>query len=490
MTQSQTLNVEYDELMARADEIERPLPAIPSTNPPAPCAFSYATDAVAQLAFSADSIRLYLKGCEREWKTLAKSLRNAAKAYEEVDEGAADDIDNEGPASGGTPGVVGGPAEDPAWSPPPPALLAPQAAEDSYIAVREAVMDIEAGDHGAACKAFVQEWHTFRQALQDETHRFRPFTSWEGDAWSAVEQNFEEHRQWITQMVDLCSKLRDQARKIADAQEELRPDTGLAAMNSDFEYTIPDQHPGPVDISTCDEWYTHSGIVKNIAMQWYQTMQQQSEESLKRYATKVALGPLNPGLFPTAAVLGPGLGDDFNPGNPLDGLPLGEALPDPTGMPSGAGAGLGSLPDASKLTDLAAGELASGSGPSTGSGIKPASVGVGGIGGGAPSGPLKPPFFHDPSPPAPGANGAAGLGRAIAGPGAMGAGGMGAAPMAPSGAKGQGGEKGNRMQQDEQALYTERRAWTEGFIGQRSLKLASDNKPVLKPPAYQLLDAS
>ena len=49
-------------------------------------------DAAARLALNADTIRMYLKGCEREWRNLAKSLRNAAKAYEEVDKGAAEAI--------------------------------------------------------------------------------------------------------------------------------------------------------------------------------------------------------------------------------------------------------------------------------------------------------------------------------------------------------------------------------------------------------------
>ncbi|MCV7117900.1 hypothetical protein H7I93_11890 [Mycobacterium nebraskense] len=82
----ETLKVEYEELMARANEIEAALPPIPATNPAGPCALSFVTDAATQLALSADSMRLYLRACEREWKALAKSLRNAAKAYEEVDE--------------------------------------------------------------------------------------------------------------------------------------------------------------------------------------------------------------------------------------------------------------------------------------------------------------------------------------------------------------------------------------------------------------------
>src|ERR1700727_681768 len=89
---TQALNVEYKELMARADEIEAPLPTLPLGNPQAPCSLSFVRDAAVQIAINADSLRLYIQACQREWKSLAKSLRTAAKAYEEVDEGAADDI--------------------------------------------------------------------------------------------------------------------------------------------------------------------------------------------------------------------------------------------------------------------------------------------------------------------------------------------------------------------------------------------------------------
>jgi len=75
-----------------SDELERPLLTVPSTNPPGPCTLSFVTDAAAQLAVSADTLRTYLELCEREWKSLAKSLRNAAKAYEEVETEAAEAI--------------------------------------------------------------------------------------------------------------------------------------------------------------------------------------------------------------------------------------------------------------------------------------------------------------------------------------------------------------------------------------------------------------
>src|ERR1700761_5003963 len=90
---TQALNVEYQELMARADEIEAPLPKLPVGNPQAPCSLSFVRDSAVQIAINADTLRLYIQACEREWKQLAKSLRTAAKAYEKVDEEAGEDID-------------------------------------------------------------------------------------------------------------------------------------------------------------------------------------------------------------------------------------------------------------------------------------------------------------------------------------------------------------------------------------------------------------
>jgi hypothetical protein len=123
---TQTLNVEYEELLTRAAELERPLPTVPSTNPQGPCNLSFINDTAARLALTADTLRMYLQGCHREWKTLATSLRNAAKAYEEVDASAAEDIDkflNDGSTAGVTAPSLA--ADDEPWLAPAPAASAP-----------------------------------------------------------------------------------------------------------------------------------------------------------------------------------------------------------------------------------------------------------------------------------------------------------------------------------------------------------------------------
>lgn len=106
LTQPQALSVEYQELMTRADEVEAAIPGQPAENPGAPCALAMVTAAAAQLALSADNMRLYLGVGDRERRRLAESLRNAAKAYEEVDESAEEAIDNGTSVSPATPGLA------------------------------------------------------------------------------------------------------------------------------------------------------------------------------------------------------------------------------------------------------------------------------------------------------------------------------------------------------------------------------------------------
>src|ERR1700754_3822652 len=144
---TQTVNVEYQELMARADEIEAPLPKLPLGNPQAPCNLSFVRDAAVQIAINADSLRLYIQACQREWASLAKSLRNAAKAYEEVDEGAADDINAinmDGTGTSGTSAKLAADGSmslmcDPDYIPaPPPPPPPPPPFEYPYYEVRQA----------------------------------------------------------------------------------------------------------------------------------------------------------------------------------------------------------------------------------------------------------------------------------------------------------------------------------------------------------------
>lgn len=486
MTQPQTLNVEYAGLIARANEIEELLPPIPATNPQPPCALARASDAVTQLGISADAIRLYLRGCEREWKALAKSLRKAAKAYEEVDEGAADAITNETPnALDGNGQISALDDSDMPWDPPAP-LPAPPIGDDPYYEVRQATMAIEAGDQGAACKAFAEEWHTFQFALQQIASRFRPFTAWEGEARMAVEQNFELHRQWIASMVQLCCTLRDQANDIVEAQVKIRPASGTATQDSNGNYLIPEEHPGPGDILFVENTYKagvddHMEALIQTAIEWYAVLQKKSETALKFYRDNTALAPLNPPMFPTAAAAaeavdgGSGGSGGIDFGDLPDGLPSGDSLSGLPAMPAMPGAGMPTMPNAPLARGAVVPPLpTAGKGLPKGAPVKPASLGggIGGIGGGAfPKTPLQP--WANTGASAGPAAAPAGAGGGIPVPAAYaklnGAGGDmgGGMPMGGAGGQGQGAGKGKRVQTEGEALYTEERAWTEGVIGRR-----------------------
>lgn len=180
-----------------------------------------------------------------------------------------------------------------------------------------------------------------------------------------------------------------------------------------------------------------------------------------------------------------------NPPDPVDpGHDFPHRLPDPGSDDDSDSSDIPSLPDdgdAATDDDLntagipgmpSTGRTSGSGGPS----VKAASYGGGGGGGGVPSMPLGPatPGEGSLGGGAPGsgagAGAGAGAGRGIPA-GAMG--GMGGAPMggAPgAGGKGQQEGKGKRGPQEDEALYTEDRAWTEAVIGNRPRKAATDNK--------------
>ncbi|OBI64589.1 hypothetical protein [Mycobacterium sp. E796] len=322
---TQTLKVEYQELMARADELEQPLPPVPSTNPPAPCNLSFVHDAAARLALSADTLRMFLKGCEREWRSLAKSLRNAAKAYEEVETEAAEAISQTmSGASAARVSAASVTADDEPWTPPAPAAASPSF-EFPYYEVRRAAADIESGDQGAAFRAFAQEWDAFQRAFRDQTYRFRLFTSWEGEATARVEQNFHQQKEWIYAMAKLCGDLAKQADRVVDVHKKATATTGYSN-----QHALGGAHPTSYEVSQCDYWYRRYVESNNqayvpLAIEWYEKLQASSESALKYYVqyANLPLKPLNPDAPPKATVI-----------NPPVGTPKPEPKPDPEAGPT------------------------------------------------------------------------------------------------------------------------------------------------------------
>lgn len=475
MTQPQTMSVQYEELMARADELENLLPPPPPGNngfsgPGAPpCIFVDSIDATKQLSLSADNIRIYLNNGQQQWDILAQSLRDAAKAYEQTDTSAADEISN-GDSSPKTEVPDQDPATTTTSSTVPPtsynsyAVSKTSQTSGNYYDVKDAAYDVGDYNAGVAVDAFATDWANYATPLEATTYAFRPFQYWEGAAAAAFESAFDQQRSWVVQMVPLCTDLAAQASTLVAATR-----------------TLYSTHPTYQQV-------THAEQKKE--QKKYASYQQASEEAIAQYNTDAGL-PLRvtqPPAAPSAVGVGGSSGSSELPWDsyPIDGSGIGDGgtgtasdtLPS-DGLPSTPTNPAGGLPtgnDTSTATDDAAAMPAAWTGapvPSTTSGVKPASFG----GGGMPSMPLQPAVDAGSPTPAAAARpagpngGIRGLGGAMSGRG-----GMGMAPMAPGAGQGQGQNgKGKRVAQDQQALYTEKRAWTSSVIGNRRRNDAPDN---------------
>lgn len=496
---AQTLSVEYQELMARADELEQPMPRVPSANPQAPCRLRFVDDSAVQLALSAEAMRLYLQAGEREWRKLATSLRNAAKAYETVDEEASAAIssvafDGSDPAAGAgrdnQMSVMCDPDEDFGGALPPPAAPAPF--EYPYYEVREAATLIGTGDGGQAYKAFAAEWDAFQRAFQAETYRFRPFNSWEGASQIAVEANFDSQRQWIYSMAALSADLGRQALRVVDAHKKAAVYGQHTTSDGHGNATVPAEHPTVYEVSQCDYWYQEytrrNSPYLYQAIEWYEELQAQSETSLQLYTANagIPLSPVVPATPPKAFPIAPPSPepDPDNPGSPDSPE---NPIPDPN-VPGGEKGDLsdGSLADAANATTPFTGmpgmspspqndpkltEAINKLGKTPGSlGVKPAGAGGAGAGAGMPKMPLGAAAGAAGAGPG-AAAGKAGLDALIPGVAGRGGAGVGGMPMggAPGG-QGKDGKQGKRVASEDEALYTEDRAWTGGVIGRRRTK--------------------
>lgn len=462
MTQPQTVTVDQQEILSRADEVEAPMATPPADVPAAPCGLTAAKNAAEQPRLSAQNMRDFLAAGVRERQRLATSLRNAAKAYGDVDEEGATALNNDGgEVSGESAGGVGG--DNSAGLQDTQQVAA--AGDDGFTDLKAAATKLESGDQGASLAAFADGWNQPSFALQADVKRFRIFENWTGDAATACEASLDQQREWITHMAKLATALGKQGTYLA----RLR----LWARRS---------HPTLADITKLEE-LSKDPAYKDQAIKLYAEYQSKSEQVLNEYTNKAQLEAVNPpkppaaikidppppaqtpGLIPTqvmqaASMAGGGSGSPMQaPMMPMTGGGAGG------GMPSGVGAELS-----------AAGRDAAASLPKE-PGMKPMSLGGGG-GGGMPSMPLAEAggagVAGESVRPA-GAGDIGGAGQAGAGRGAgPGGGGMGM----PMGAHGQGGggSKTKGAQQDDEALYTEDREWTEAVIGQRRRQDSKESK--------------
>ncbi|MEE6139578.1 secretion protein EspB [Mycobacterium sp. 050128] len=452
---TKTLNVEHAELIARAGELDAPIPGVPSENGQAPCALELATRAAQQLAFSADNMRIYLHAGEREHARLAQSLRNAAKAYEDIDELAADALNNDAPMAAPAPAHTETDAE--------PAMLASTVSLTGldpipYSPVKEAAKALMQGDQGRSLLDFAEEWAAYLRTLSQASFRFRPFTDWDSEASDAVERHFDLDRNWLDHMARLCGQLSTQARNLVAAHR-----------------WAVSEHPTLERLRQLDErWISNQSVPgwerwgKPALLRVYAEYQAKSEAVLAEYEQRVALGPVNPPMPPVAYKIDVPSAPDLRAGPGLEPLPLPDGGLPPLGgaMPALPSGGTPSMPTDATLKD-ASKNLKIVPNLPKGAGIKPASIGAGGAGLPAmPKMPLqlapdsaavaRPGATTGGGVPVPAAYAALNKGGGVGMP-------MGAAPAG----QGQDGGKAKRVQHGDEAIYTEDRAWTEAVIGRR-----------------------
>jgi hypothetical protein len=465
----QTLNVEKEELLRRAAELEAPLPAPPSENPAPACNLTPIINAADQLGLSADNMRKFVHFAQQEWGRLAQSLRNAAKAYEETDENAGKAINNETPVSPVTPLRVGN-HQDPAVLTDTPVVtgMSEDDMDKVYADVRQRMALVEGGDQGASLLRFADAWENYQRVLLQLRSRFDPFEHWDSATSIQVEQNFDAYRTWLESMANLCLQMVAQARTLVSAHQWARGEhieCHLLEGAGSMLYTSVSF--GQLEDEMVQDFAVNPRIVQEF-LKLHADLLQKSDAVIADYQQRAGLPlpPVTPSRPPVPYNI-----DPDGPNNPVD--PNIPNLPDPTDLPSGMPAGMPSLPSMpphSQPTEAVQGspglpaeavkDLKKSPGLPTGAGVKPVS-----LGGRIPAALLQPSVDPEaPSRPT-AAPGIAGLGRTIpAASAARGGGGMGI-PMGAPGAQGQHAGKGKRSQQQDNALYTEDRSWTEGVIG-------------------------
>lgn len=481
------LQVDTQELRARAAELQAPILGLPSKNPVPSCGLALAATRARDIGLNAAVLRTYLDTGEQERQRLAQALRNAAQAYDQLDQHAAEEINTGGSVSAVTPD----PVEIPASTAGRPQLPPNTTNGADYLSWKTGVPQVHSGDQGASLAKFSEALTDYRRNLLAATQRFVPFQSWYGDAATAAQQALEQHRQWLYQMADLCNALASQADDLKSAQR-----------------WIWEHHPTTTDLKRYRKFAFHGGgwgstgdfVVytpsipfllrskpRHKQARWLDSwFQRKSERALAEYTRRTALSVVNPSaaqsipgapgplssrpggdlvspVIPTAPVIPAGIVDSVLPaGQPVSDLPQ-SGLPF-NGVPQSPGSGR---------------QAAAGAGAPRvplGPGLKPASVGGGG-GEGAPGFALQSPLGAESGSLPTAGRAVAGSGGGIAGaPGALGGvGGPGLAPIGP-GAANQDNKKGKRGPHPDETLYTEDRAHTEGIIGQRRRNDTADRK--------------
>jgi hypothetical protein len=452
------------------------------------------------------------------WKTLAEALRNAAFAYELADEESAAAIGNETSVPQAVVPRLANGDFGPTMLGDRPVLTEHHDLPVEFVTVEQAALELEQGDQGVSLTRFAREWQGYESALRNACDRFDRFREWEGDdivgACKKVEDIFALQSDWLTSMALVCRQISQRAEGIVRAHK-VAVDKHVPGGDFKADGVIQFKYKTFVELDAFMQAHWNDQTRQQWFKRFYTGVTKDSAEILEAYRQAVVSGgPIQPTAPPNVGkaadvvpkpmppkpfVPSP---DDYwqweederkrkeqeelekkqeknlrPPPRPPDPKP--EPEPGPT--PDGSGSGMPMMPSTPSMPSMpstpqaadpqladALKDLKGQGAPklSSGGGVKPASFG----GAGVPGAPLQ--SWGDEGATAKAAAAGAGsgnLGRGVPGVGGATGGGMGGGGLPAGGAKDAG--KGKRVQgEEDESLYTEERAWTEGVIGLRSAK--------------------
>ena len=225
------LKVEYDELVKRAAELEefadKLVADFPADNPLAPCGLPFVLEGTRDAWKVIDSDRNLLKEAADNLQDLAESLINAAKAYEEADESAAEAIDGETEV----PEVVPDQADKGSTTPTSDSESDVASLDEKWTGeaepLKSAYQIYKGGDGGTGYSVFADElsgkyakWlngEVLKVSSYGTTGPFRGFAEWEGDSATKVEEQLETQRVWLKSFVEHCLDLAEKLDQVVEA---------------------------------------------------------------------------------------------------------------------------------------------------------------------------------------------------------------------------------------------------------------------------------
>lgn len=499
----QPLGWTSSDMKASAQKASTPSPKGPKS-PPAPDGLEITAAAIEQLKTSAERLVETLDAGDQEGRRIAFALNAAANAFDKVVQEQQQVFDAQMNGGSGTPASAAPVVPDLNGMEPVPMIRCfgfPASADwDFFTSWESAAQTIHSGPGADALQNFADQWRDLCGKLKTHQINFAGHTGLEsGTAAEACGTAMGRLQTWWDNMGDEATRLGAEAQKLASAHR-----------------TLVGSHPTMADVENFRRTSWLNPLEKSAKWAWFQT---RSETALREYANSTDLMEIRPGKPPSIGGLpavnagdvpsgrdpvpsvAPPTGNEPPPGSssvpntatpttaspvsakpssssgeqssgspsgesPSGGSPSGGGSPSSGGSPSGSGMPSGmpeGMPEMPGLDD-----------PS----LKPASAGagMGGGGGGMGGGPLGPAVGAETVAASP--TGARGGGVPGAAPGGGGMGGMGGGMGGMGGGHGQQGKEKRRdpkLAEDED-LYIEDRAYTEGVIGRRARRDVKDGK--------------